>query len=181
MRVSEVSKRYAKALYEISKKNKSNDRVFSEIRILNQVITSDKVIQEFISSPVVKAEQKLNVLKAALSKGVSEELANTLFLLAQKKRLPMFSELASAFEEISDQDHGVTRGAVRSAAKLTPEARKQIEETVNKVTGKRVILNFSEDPKIIGGMVAQVGGWTFDDSIESHLTRLSEDLNRRAN
>jgi F-type H+-transporting ATPase subunit delta len=87
--------------------------------------------------------------------------------------------MVSAFETISDEDHGVTRGNVRSAATLSPESRQQIEDTVTKVTKKKVILNFTEDPKLLGGMVAQVGGWTFDDSLETHLTRMSEDLNRR--
>ena len=32
----------------------------------------------------------------------------------------------------------------------------------------------------MGGMVAQVGGFTFDDSLETHLTRMSEELNRRS-
>ena len=58
--------------------------------------------------------------------------------------------------------------------------RKRIEETVSAVTKKKVILNFTVDPKLLGGMTAQVGGWTFDDSLETHLTRLSEDLNRRS-
>jgi F-type H+-transporting ATPase subunit delta len=181
MKTSAVSIRYAKALYELCKANKTNDKVFAEVRAFNQALENDNSINEFICSPLVGSEQKIKLLKGALSSKLSEELMSTLCLLAEKKRLDIFKEFVTAFEEISDKDHGVTRGTVRSATQLSPEARKKIEDTVNSVTGKRVILNFTEDEKIIGGMVAQVGGWTFDDSIDSHLTRLSEDLNRRAN
>jgi F-type H+-transporting ATPase subunit delta len=64
-------------------------------------------------------------------------------------------------------------------ARLAQESRTKIEDIVTKVTRKKVILSFVEDAKLIGGTVAQVGGWTFDDSLESHLRRLNEDLNRR--
>lgn len=176
--ISEVARRYARALYEISKSAKNQDRVFSEIRTLKQVIESDAAIQEFVTSPLVAPTSKMEALKGALSGKCSEEVVNTLLLLAENARLEVFPELVAAFEEISDEDHGVTRGTVRSASPLSAEARKQIEETVTKVTKNKVILNFTEDPKLLGGMVAQVGGWTFDDSLETHLTRMSEELNR---
>ncbi len=176
--ISEVARRYARALYDISKSAKNQERVFSEIRTLKTAIESDKTIQEFISSPLVAPTQKIAAIKGALSGKCSDEVLNTLLLLAEKARLEIFSEMVLAFEELSDEDHGVTRGTVRSASPLSAEARKQIEETVTKVTKNKVILNFTEDPTLLGGMVAQVGGWTFDDSIETHLTRMSEELNR---
>lgn len=181
MRLSEVSRRYAKALYDTTKSNQTSEKVLSELRALHIVFEKEASVKEFVSSPVVSPEQKLALVKTTFESKVSHELYNTLVLLAEKNRLNFFSEIAHAFEEYSDADHGVTRGTVKSATQLGPDARKKIEETVNLVTGKKVILNFTEDAKLLGGMVAQVGGWTFDDSLSSHLTRMNEDLNRRAN
>jgi F-type H+-transporting ATPase subunit delta len=181
MRVSEVSKRYARALYELAKANQTSELVFSELRLLKALFDADPVINQFVNSPLVGPEQKLAAVKATFSGKTSSEITSTLQLLAEKNRLGIFSNLVASFEEISDADHGVTRGTVRSASALSPESRKKIEDTVTKVTGKKVILNFTEDKTLLGGMVAQVGGMTFDDSLDSHLTRMSEDLNRRAN
>ncbi len=178
--ISEVAKRYAKALYELAKKNNSQEKVFSEIRTLKQVFKSDAAISGFINSPLIAPDQKIAALRATLTGRCSLEVTNTLMLLAEKGRLDIFGEMVDAFEIFSDEGHGVTRGTVRSASPLTPEARLKIEETVNEVTKKKVILNFTEDKSLLGGMIAQVGGWTFDDSLETHLTRLSEELNRRS-
>ncbi len=181
MTFSEVSKRYAKALYELSKAQQKNDVVLAEIRALVQILKDDKVVADFVKSPLVSPENKTTAIKAAFSGKTSADVTNLLLLLASKNRLEIFSELVAAYEQISDQDHGVTRGTVRSASVLSADARKSIEATVAKATGKKVILNFVEDHSLLGGLVAQVGGWTFDDSLNSHLTRMSEDLNRRAN
>lgn len=179
--IHEVSRRYARALHELAKANKKADQIFSELRVLKDVFAKDKTIHDFVLSPLISPDQKIAALKAALSGKVSDEVVNTLFLLAENARMDIFGELVDAFEIISDEDHGVSRGVVKSAAKLSPEARKRIEETVEKVTKKKVILNYEEDPKLLGGMVAQVGGWTFDDSLETQLMKMSESLNRSTN
>jgi F-type H+-transporting ATPase subunit delta len=178
--ISEVSRRYAKALYENSKATKTTDKVFAELRVLAESIKTDATVREYFSSPLVTPDQKINALENALTGKLSEEVLNFLLLLAEKNRLEVFSDILLAYEQISDEDHGVTRGTVRSATALTPDAQSRIEEIVNTVTKRKVILNFTVDPKILGGMVAQVGGWTFDDSLESHLTRLNEELKRSA-
>jgi F-type H+-transporting ATPase subunit delta len=178
MMFSEVSRRYARALYDLAKSKNVADRVFDELRVLGQVYQSDKEIREFLQSPLVSPDQKVKALQGALSGKVSEELLSTLRLLAEKNRLAIFAEVVAAYEFIIDEAHGVTRGVVRSAAPVTADERKRIEETVNKVTKKKVILKFEEDPSLLGGMVTQVGGWTFDDSLKSHLHKLTDVLNR---
>jgi|SRR6185312_9884244 len=176
--ISEVSRRYARALYELAKTNKTSEQVFSELRVLKDVFAKDKMIHDFIMSPLVTPEQKMAAFKLAFAGKVSQEVINTMGLLAENGRMEIFIQVVEAFEVISDEDHGVSRGVVKSATTLSAEARKRIEDTVEKVTHKKVILNYEEDPKLLGGMVAQVGGWTFDDSLETQLMKMSESLNR---
>lgn len=177
--ISEVSKRYAKALFEVAQENKSGDKVVSELKALKSVLSSDDFISGFVESPIVTPDHKISALKSALSGKVSADVINLLQLLAEKNRLNLFSEIIEAYEGIADSATGITRGTVRSASPLNADEKQRIEDTVKKVTKKQVILNFVEDKTLLGGMVAQVGGWTFDDSLDSHLTSLSEDLNRR--
>ena len=177
---SELAKRYAKSFYEIAKAYNDPDLVFSELRVIKAALKLDAAVSEFLISPVVGPKEKQAVLEKSLKGKVSETVLNGLLLLVQKNRIHVLFEIVDAYEAISDEDHEVTRGTVRSATALSADSRKKIEETVTKVTKKKVILNFTEDSSLLGGMIAQVGGWTFDDSLETHLTRMSEYLNRRA-
>jgi F-type H+-transporting ATPase subunit delta len=176
--IHEVSRRYARALYDLAKANKTSEKIFEELRSLKEVFSKEKTIHDFLLSPLITPDQKITALKAAFTGKASDEVTNLLFLLAENARMNLFGEIVEAFQIINDDDHGVSRGVVKSAAKLSPEARKNIEATVEKVTKKKVILNYEEDPKLLGGMVAQVGGWTFDDSLETQLMKMSESLNR---
>ena len=46
------------------------------------------------------------------------------------------------------------RADVTSAAPLSPEKTKALEESLSKVTGKKVEISVSVDPELLGGVVA---------------------------
>jgi F-type H+-transporting ATPase subunit delta len=177
--ISPVSKRYAKALYGAVK-----DKVatLNELRVLIKIISEDPIIDGFFSSHTQPEHQKLDVLaKSIQGKGLSEEVGNFLKVLIIKGRSAHLKDTLTAYEALVDAENGVTRGNVKSAVKLDADARQRIEAVISHFVKKKVILNYSEDPKLVGGVLAQVGGWTFEDTLDSHLRRLKEDLNRRAN
>ncbi len=176
-----AAKRYARALYQITKASGTSEKVLTELRVLKKVSDQDKAIKDLFSSPLVSIEKKSTAVKGALEGKITAELLNVLLLMTEKGRLELIPELCLAFENICDEDHNITRGNVKSAAPLSSEARNRIESLITSVIHKKVILTFTEDPKILGGTVANVAGWSFDDSIEMHLGKIKEELNRRAN
>lgn len=174
-----LASRYARAIYNLAKEKNEHEKVFSEMRVLGEVFSADQEIAEFIATPMIQPGDKIKAMEAMLTKvQVSESLKNFVMLLAKKSRLPLFADVVTAYQQISDENHGVTRGVVRSAAVLGPEDRKRIEELVAKATKKQVIFTYKEDPTLLGGLVAQVGSYTFDDSLLSHLNRINEQLTR---
>ena len=180
MKFSGLAARYSKALFEIAKESGQQDKVFAEVRAFSELLDKSPEFKEFLTSPLIRKEDKEASLKAALQNaGLSDDTKNFFLLLARKGRIGLFSQILESFQFQTDESHGVTRGQVKSAAILSPNERDEVEKTVSKVTGKRVILSYKEDPALIGGVVAQVGSYTFDDSLSSHLTRLKEEINRR--
>lgn len=179
MKYSEVASRYARALFTWAKESNEQDKVFDQLRAISEALSSDKDIQDFIQSPLVRPAQKEKALeKVVQAANVSNSVKNFVLLLAKKNRLSLFENVVSAFERIVDESHGVTRGMVKSATVLAPDERKHIEQIVGQVTKKQVILTYKEDPTLLGGLVAEVGSFTFDDSIFSHLKRINEQLTR---
>lgn len=182
MTTSEVSKRYAKALLAATKQKGIHAKAFVELQAVAQGFAADSAVKTYFENPMVNSEQKVNAVKAALTgKGLSEEVLNTLVLLAEKGRLAALSDVVLSFQDLMDLEEGVTRGVVRSAQPLNDDAKKDIEQKINKVLNKKIVLTYEQDPKLLGGIVAEVGGWTFDDSLDTHLKKLNEELNRRAN
>lgn len=180
MKYSEVARRYAHALYDLAAESGAQNKMLEQLRGLKKVFLDDKTTREFLTSPLTKAsDRQQTLIKALESGGVLEDVKKLVLLLAQKNRLGFFGEIVLAFQDRADQAGGVTRGTVRSAHVLSEDERKQVETMVKKATGKNVILNYKEDASVIGGLIAQVGSYTFDDTIGSHLRRMKEELNRK--
>ena len=177
--MKEVSLRYAKALYEISLEKNQSDTVLSELRVLENLFEGEET-QRFFKSSLIKNSEKGAALKASLeNKGVSEAVYNFVLTLTEKGRVGLFSEVILAFQTQIDEANGVSRGTVKSFRALSPVERERIQDVVSKATQKKVVLTYSEDESLMGGLVAKVGSYTFNDTLASHLERLKDNLNRR--
>lgn len=182
MNISEASRRYAKALLALAKQKGQHERAQGELMAIADIFKKDEVARSYFTSPLVTVEQKKAIVQNVFSnKGLLEEVLSLLLLLAEKGRLGQFEEITAAFQEQMDHEQGITRGSVLSAKPLNDDFKKDLESRIHKILNKKIILTYKEDPTLMGGVVAQVGGWTFDDSIETHLIKLNEELNRRAN
>lgn len=182
MKITEASRRYAKALMAVAKQKGEHDRVGKEIALVAGVLRANSQAFDYFTNPIVSPEQKKTVLKNTFSdKGLLDEVYNLLLLLVDKNRFGNLEEVVEAYQAQVDLEQGVTRGSVKSAKALSDDGKKDLESKINKILNKKIILTYKEDPSLLGGVVAQVGGWTFDDSIETHLIKLNEEINRRAN
>lgn len=180
MKYSEVAQRYAKALFLLANENSSIDETHDQLKFLSEAIREDQQILQFLTSPLVSRTEKERVFTNGLNGQFSGETKNFLLLLAKKGRVQLIPDIVEAFQALIDQSNDVTRGRVRSATPISDNELEKIKQTMSKITNKKVILTYEEDKSLIGGLVAEVGSFTFDDSLTSHMTRLNEELNRRA-
>lgn len=177
--MKEISKRYAKALFELSLEKGTVDAVMSELHHLNKIWQEAPDISDFFCSPVVTPENKEKVIEVSLQGQKFNPLVVQLMsLLAKKNRMNCFSYIVRSFEEQSDVSHGLARGIISSARNLESQERKKIEESISKWTGKNIIATYQVNPDVIGSVVAKVGSFIFDDTIESHLEKMKDELKR---
>lgn len=181
MNYSQAATRYAKALHQVSTESNSGQKVLDALRALGKAIHSLGADFDEMASPVVSIPEKQKVFVEGLKgQNIPEEVTSLVGLLVEKKRLSLLPEIVAAYQDYSDELNQVARGTVESTTSLGPEARARIEELISKVTKKKAILEYKNSPELIGGLIARVGGYTFDDSLDTQLTLLSEYLKRRS-
>lgn len=181
MKISEAAHRYAKAIYELAQEAHEEEKTLEELRKVEQLFNSEQEIKDFIHTPLIREWEKKAALEVSLKeRGLSLLVYHAILLLAEKDRLVLLPEIVTAYQERRDLDKGITRGLVKSAVPLSEDEKKSIQTTINNKTNKNVILSFEIDPSIIGGLIASVGGLTFNDSLDTHLRRINEELKRRA-
>ena len=128
---------------------------------------------------VTAAIQKEALKKFFEVKSFSPEVQWLLLLLSEKRRFPLLYGIAEEFQSVVDRSRTVARGVVSSATTLFPEERTQLETTISRYTGQKAVLEYHEDKNLLGGLVAKVGSYTFDDTLETQLRLMKEALKKR--
>ncbi|MBT4760178.1 MAG: ATP synthase F1 subunit delta [Bdellovibrionaceae bacterium] len=176
---NEISNRYAKALYSLATESNKTETIFEEIRQIKNALNADDEIKEQLNSKTLSRDDRSKIIELTFKNlKISDEVQSFLKLLVKKDRLDIFVGVVDAYEKTIDEANGVTRGIVKSMSILSNDERIAVEAKVAKALNKKVIFTYETDESIVGGLVVEVGGYRFDDTLVSHLRRLKEELKR---
>lgn len=172
---------YAKALFEIGETPKERKLYLEELRGWMESLSQDNDVDVFFRSADISPRKKQEVIHKVCSKlSISPHVTHTLSLLVERKKWGYLSHIVQSYETLNDEAQGVVRGIVSSSSLLSSEQRKALSSKIESVLGKKVILEYQTDHKVIGGIKVQVGSYTFDDTFEMHLRKMKDQIINRS-
>jgi F-type H+-transporting ATPase subunit delta len=170
---SGVAGRYATAVFEIAKDEKSLDRVEADIDTLSAALEESQDLRDLIGSPVYTRDEQGRAIGALSDRlGLGPELTNTLGLLAQKRRLFVLPALIAQLRALIAADRGEVEAEIISARPLSDAQSEALARTLRDSVGSDVRLNTRVDESLIGGLVVKVGSRMIDTSIRAKLASL---------
>jgi F-type H+-transporting ATPase subunit delta len=171
--VSGVSGRYATALFELARDEKSVDAVKADLDRFDAMLADSADLKRLVRSPVFSADSQAKALAAVLDKaGISGISANFLRVLTVNRRLFAASEVIRAFRALVANFKGEATADVTVAEKLNDKNLDALKAALKSVTGKDVALNVNVDPSIIGGLVVKLGSRMVDSSLRTKLNSI---------
>jgi len=177
MKNSILANRYAKALFSVAQEEKAFDEYAKSLNEIAQAMTAQPEVKDGLTNPVYPLDVRAKVMDyIAEAQGASQVIKNFLNLVLQKKRAAFLPEIAEAFQILIDSQRNICQGTVLTAMPLTAELNEKVQSTLEKLTGKKVVLHTKVDPTILGGIIAKVGDLVLDGSIRSQLQGLKESI-----
>ena len=169
--------RYAKALFDVALEEKAD--LAQVDRDLESVVAMMHASPEFAAASnrgLSDAARKSLIEAVSKAMTLTAPVTKLLVLLAQDRKLSYVPDLATAFRERLLAHQNIVRAEVTSAAPLSLDKTKALEDSLSKVTGKKVELSVSIDPELLGGVVAKIGSTVYDGSVKTQLQRMRQDL-----
>lgn len=177
MSIETVARRYAGALADVVTKTGETDKIQSELKIWEEMIGSSKDLSAAFSNPAIPQNNKEKVLEALLVRSnPSSATANFLRILLRNGRISDLKEINSRFKSVLEERAGFVSGKVVSARQLGEQEKSELQSNVEKMTGKKVSLDFGIDESIIGGVVTTIGSTVYDGSVKTQLETLKAQL-----
>jgi F-type H+-transporting ATPase subunit delta len=171
--VSGVSGRYATALFELARDEKSVDAVKADLDKFAALLSESADLARLVRSPVFTADDQRKALGAVLAKaGISGITANLINVLVANRRLFAVSDVIRAFNALVAKFKGEATADVTVAEPLSDKNLDALKAALKSVTGKDVALNVKVDPSIIGGLVVKLGSRMVDSSLRTKLNSI---------
>ena len=171
--VSGVSGRYATALFELARDEKSIDAVKADLEKFEAMLADSIDLKRLVRSPVFSAGEQSRALAAVLDKAeISGVAARFLKVLTANRRLFAVADVIRAFRALVARFKGEATADVTVAEKLSDKNLDALKTALKSVTGKDVALNVNVDPSIIGGLVVKLGSRMVDSSLRTKLNSI---------
>jgi len=172
--VSGMAGRYATALFELARDEKSVDAVKADLDSLDAMLAESADLKRLVRSPVFGAEEQSKALAAVLEKaGIKGLAANFLLLVASNRRLFAVQDMIRGYRALVAKHKGEVTAEVVVAEKLSNAHLDALKATLKTITGgKAVDLNVKVDPAIIGGITVKLGSRMVDSSLRTKLNSI---------
>lgn len=176
-----ISARYAASLIDLAEESKISDKVEQDLESLQSMLAASSELVSAIRSPLIDREQQSAALGEIAARAQFQTLTrNFLGVLVQNRRLYALESILRATRAEFSRRRGEQTASVTTAAALTPEQTKVLQDAISKAVGSGVFLESKVDPEILGGMIVTVGSRMIDDSVRRKLERLRSAMTRQS-
>ncbi|MFO7569809.1 MAG: F0F1 ATP synthase subunit delta [Smithellaceae bacterium] len=171
--ISNISKRYARAFFEIAEEEKKLEQYYAELRQFSSMVDQNETLREFLANPIFEQDNKKKVLEQLIAKmQLSAMTVNFLKLLVDKKRIDVLSDIEACYRQLMDESLRKIRVNLKTAFPLSQETQDYINASLEKVTGRTIEMTVEKDDSLLGGIVIGVGDTLYDGSIRNQLNNM---------
>jgi F-type H+-transporting ATPase subunit delta len=172
-----IARRYGTALADVVLTSGETETVKNELLVWEGMIGGSADLQSAFSNPSIGHAAKEQLMERLLEKTKpTKTTANFLRILVKNGRLTDLHDINEKFASVLEERSGTVIAQITSARVLPESDRSEFQKKLEKLTGKRVNLNFQVDQEIIGGVVTRIGSTVYDGSVRTKLENLREQL-----
>jgi len=175
-----VARVWADAIFTLAAAAQREDELLDELAALADLLDREGDLDRMLATPLVDDESKRALLEKALRGNASDILVDALQVLRRKGRLGLLRAVAAAYREEWMRRRNRIEVKITSAVALSDDVRQEIRLAAAERTNQHPVLIERVNPKLLGGLVVEIGDDKFDSSVARSLARLEEQLLARA-
>ncbi|WP_136151125.1 ATP synthase F1 subunit delta [Flavobacterium sangjuense] len=175
MVMSRAAIRYAKAILETAVSSGKTSQVNDDMKSIIAAVDSSADLQDFLASPIIKSDLKMNALTEVFG-SVQAETKSLFRLLQENKRFEILVAIATQYNTQFDEMNGVEVAKVTTAFPITAELEAQILAKAATISTKKLTIQNTIDPSIIGGFILRIGDKQYNASVSNRLQELKREF-----
>ena len=174
--MSNISKAYADALFELSIEENILDEIMEQTLSLRQILDENADFVKLLNAPTVTKEEKVTIADNVFSGKINKHLLNFIKVMIQRKDTAEMNSSFADFEKLYNKHNNIEKAVVTTAVAMSDELKARLVDKLQSLTGKKILLTNKVDPACLGGAVLLMEDMQFNDSISNKLETLKNQL-----
>jgi F-type H+-transporting ATPase subunit delta len=175
--IETVAERYARAIFDLGIETSALSVLAKDVHKLADVYQQSPELQKIVGNPLIAEGERLATVGEIADRLELSPLGkNTALLLARRRRMFALTAIATEIDRLADEAAGIARATVVSAEPLSEAYEQRLTDELQKMTGKKVVLDRRQDPNLLAGLIVRIGDQVIDGSAKARLAELASHL-----
>jgi len=167
--------RYATAILDLSNSKGVSEVVNNDMKSIASTIKGNEELNNFIQNPTIKVEVKEKALLEVFA-NVDNVTKGLIHLLYENKRFEILEVIAAEYSKLFDIKNNVEVVKVTTAVPMDGALEAKVLAKVATLSDKKITIENTVDPFIIGGFILRIGDQQYNASIANRLKTLKREL-----
>lgn len=174
--MSNISRAYADALYEICIEENSLEEIMQQSAQLAEIMAANPEFVKLLNAPTVTKEEKTDLVDKVFFGKINKSLLNFIKVMVERKDTQEINASFADFEKLYNKHNNIEKATATTAVPMSDEQKAKLVAKLNALTGKNVVLTNIVDPACIGGVILQFADVQYNDSVAGKLEILRNQL-----
>ena len=167
--------RYAKAILDVAHSKNAAKEVNSDMNLITSTVSNNNELSAFIQNPTISVEVKQNALLEVFAT-INPVTKNLFQLLFVNKRFEILEAIATKYNQLFDEMNGIETAKVITAIPMDAALEAKIMEKIATFSNKKITIENTVDPDIIGGFILRIGDQQYNASVANRLQELKREF-----
>ena len=170
--MTQLAQEYASGLYALAQEEAICGAILTQMHTLVECFHAEPQFLQLLSNMSLRQEERLQILDDTLRSQVHLYLLNFLKILLRRNALHEFANCESIFRDLYYKEFGIVDACVTTSVELTAEQVQRLTQKLETMTGKRIALTQKLDPSLLGGVLLEMDGKRYDNTLAHRLDTL---------
>jgi F-type H+-transporting ATPase subunit delta len=170
-----IARRYAGAIFDIGLKQNTLDRTLADVQKIAELFSIRKLAY-LLREPNIPAQRKETAIRQGLASKVLPTSLNLALLVVQRGLVDLMPNIARELHQLVLDYKNEAVAEVTTATQMDETQQNLVKQALERMTGKKIVLETRLRPDILGGVVARVGDQVIDGSVDRRLKLMQQQL-----
>lgn len=165
-------------MFGVAQQHSSVEVVNNDLQLVRQTIQESRELRTLLEHPLVRIDDKKQIVKQLFEARVQPMTFNFLFLLLDKRRIMALDGISARFHQMVAAQKRQVGVTLTTAIDMGQAEIDALRQELALQWNREVVMEAKVDPEILGGAVLQIGDQVVDGSIRARLNALKATLVR---